>query len=100
MSRRSGEDFIRGVSLSQKLSYHDKDYRLISGSDPAISNAIGVLTVLLRKKVIEKTPEVELLLAILDMKRKVSFATSEQTNEITKMGLNLPEEDDVVHDVR
>lgn len=93
------EEFIRGVSLSQKLSFHDEDYRLISGSDPEVSKAIGFITVLIRKGYLKRTDEIDLLLSLLDMDRKVSFATSDQTNEITKMGLNLPEEDEIARDI-
>jgi len=42
-----------------------------------------------------KDPSIMLLMDILNVTRKALFATSEKTNEITKMGLQMPKSEDV-----
>jgi len=36
------------------------------------------------------------MLDLLDVQRKAAFATSEKTNEITKMGLQMPKAEDII----
>lgn len=96
---RSKYEFWKEASLSQKLGDKYEKYQKLAGSDPKLSDSIGVLLVLIEFKILDdKDPNVQLLLAILDVQRMARFATSEKTNEITKMGLQLPKAEDIITD--
>jgi hypothetical protein len=97
MSGRSKYEFWKEASLSQKLADKDPIYQQLAGSDPEISESIGILLVLCELGIMNKDdPNVKMILAILDVKRKARFATSEKTNEITKMGLQMPKAEDII----
>lgn len=100
MARSRGNDFFRqGASLSQKLADQDKIFTKLSGSNPELSKAIGALLVLGKHGILDlKDPSMKLMMDILDVQRKAEFATSERTNEITKMGLMMPRSDAVYFD--
>lgn len=94
---RSKYEFWKEASLSQKLADKDPIYQQLAGSDPEISESIGILLVLCELGIMNKDdPNVKMILAILDVKRKARFATSEKTNEITKMGLQMPKAEDII----
>ena len=94
---KSKYQFYQEASLSQKLSHRDPIYKKLAGSNPELSKSIGVLLVLCELKILnEKDPNIKLLLAILDVQRKAEFATSEKTNEISKMGMQMPKGEDIV----
>jgi len=96
-SSRTKYQFFQEASLSQKLSDKDPIYQQLAGADPEISESIGILLVLCELGLMNKDdPNVKLILAILDVKRKARFATSEKTNEITKMGLQMPRAEDII----
>ena len=81
------------ASLSQKVAFKDKIFQKLAGSDPATSESIGFFEVLGAHGFIDlKDPTWKLVLALLDMTRKARFATSEKTNEITKLGFMSPKE--------
>jgi hypothetical protein len=83
------------ASLSQKVGFNDKIFQKLAGSDKDLSDSIGVLLVLCEKGILDKDdPNIKLMLALLDVQRKAAFATSEKTNEITKLGLMLPKKDE------
>ena len=83
------------ASLSQKVAFKDKIFQKLAGSDRELSNSIGILLILCEKGILnEKEPGTKLMLALLDVQRKARFATSEKTNEITKLGFMLPKKDD------
>lgn len=89
--RRSDLEFRQGAAMSQQLSDLDPIYRKLAGSDPSISDSIGFLLVLGKFKIIDlKNPAIKLTIALLDVQRKSHFATSDKTNEITKMGFQMP----------
>ena len=98
MSRNASKyQFYQEASLSQKLSYKDEIYKKLAGSDREISNSIGFLLVLGQHKLIDLSdPSIVLMLDILDVQRKAAFATSDKTNEITKMGLQMPKSEDII----
>jgi len=100
MSRSRSNDFFRqGASLSQKLADQDNIYTKLAGSNPELSKAIGVLLVLGQHGILDlKDPNMKLMMDMLDVQRKAEFATSERTNEITKMGLQMPRSDAVYFD--
>ena len=83
------------ASLSQKVGFKDKIFQKLAGSDQELSDSIGVLLILCENKVLDaNNPNVRLMLALLDVQRKARFATSDKTNEITKLGFMLPKEDE------
>ena len=100
MPRSKSNDFFRqGASLSQKLADQDNIYTKLAGSNPELSKSIGVLLVLCELKLLDENDEsIKLVLALMDVQRKAEFATSEKTNEITKMGLQMPRSDAVYYD--
>jgi len=94
---RTKYQFFQEASLSQKLADNDPIYQKLAGTDREVSNSIGVLMILGRHKVIDlEDPSMALILDILDVQRKSAFATSEKTNEITKMGLQMPKAEYIV----
>lgn len=102
-SSRSKYQFYQEASLSQKLADKvkiGKDLKIypkLAGSNPELSKTIGTLLVLQELGYLSKDdPKIQLLLAILDVQRMAEFATSPQTNEITKMGMQMPKAEDII----
>lgn len=94
---KSKFEFYQQASLSQKLADKIPEYSKLAGSDPETSEAIGALLVLCDLKILdENNPHIKLILALLDMRRKARFATSEKVNEITKMGMQMPKPEDII----
>ena len=88
---RSKYEFYKEASLSQQLAHKDKIYQKLAGTDKELSDSIGILLILGEFGIIDlNDPDTRLVLAMLDVQRKAAFATSEKTNEITKMGLQMP----------
>lgn len=88
---KSKYQMYQEASLSQKLAHKIPIYQKLAGSDRQISTSIGFLVVLGDMGLIDKNqPSMKLILALLDVQRQAAFATSERTNEITKMGLQMP----------
>jgi len=93
---RSKYQFYQESSLSQKLAHRDNDYVELAGSDPETSIAIQNLKVMGEFGMIDlEQPYFKLILALLNGRRKALFATSERVNEITKMGLQMPQSEDM-----
>lgn len=93
---RSKHDFYQHSSLSQQLSHRDKSFRDYAGSDRETSEKLATLKVFSQFGLVHpKDPVVILMWALLTEKRKALFATSERTNEITKLGLMTPKGEDV-----
>ena len=83
------------ASLSQKVGFNDQIFQRLAGSDQELSDSIGIILVLCEKKIMDgNDPNIQLMLALLDVQRKARFATSEKTNEITKLGFMLPKRDE------
>ena len=102
---RTKYQFYQEASLSQKLSDKDPLFREITGNDPDIANAIGSFIVLDQLGIIDfqrdkkgtiTNPDWALIMGLLEVQLKVSFACSEKTNEITKMGLRMPKAEDII----
>ena len=94
---RSKEWFRQGASLSQKLSAEMSEFADYAGTDPRVSLKLARLRILGQHGLIDmKDPEIELMWDLLNEDRKALFATSETTNEITKMGLMMPKKDAIV----
>lgn len=95
--RTSDFEFRQQASLSQQLSDQDKIFRKLAGTDPEISDSIGILLVLGEFGIIDlKDENMKLMLSLLDVQRKSHFATSDKVNEITKLGLQMPKRDQEV----
>lgn len=75
--------------LSQKLSDKDSDFQELAGSDPAISKKIQRIKWMVKYHEMTQE-EAQPILDLLNGDRKAAFATSPNTNEVTKMGLMLP----------
>jgi len=104
-SSRTKYQFFQEASLSQKLADKDPIFKELSGNDPETAKAIGYfieldrlgLIAFKRNKHGEITdPTWALIMALLQVDLKVSFACSEKTNEITKMGLRMPRAEDII----
>lgn len=81
------------ASLSQKVSFKIPILRNLAGSDPEISDSIAVLSYLGDTGVIKKK-DTKFILGLLDVLRLSHFATSKDTNEISKLGFMIPKEDE------
>ena len=90
MPKKSSDfEFRQQASLSQKVSYDIPLIRKLAGSDVQISDSIAVLSYINDQENFKKSP-IEFMLGLLDVLRLSRFATSEKTNEISKMGFMLP----------
>ena len=94
---KSKFQFWQEASLSQKLADKIPIYQKLAGSDPETSEAIASLEVLGALGYIDLTsPTFKLILGLLNAKRQALFATSPHTNEISKMGMQMPKGEDVI----
>lgn len=94
---KSKFQFWQESSLSQKLADKIPIYQKLAGSDPETSEAIAVLETLGALEYINlEEPGFELVLALLNAKRQALFATSPHTNEISKMGMQMPKGEDII----
>lgn len=94
-------EFFKQASLSQQLAYKiefngEKIYPYLAGADPQTSLKIGNLKVLAKHGLL-KIPKakLDLIMDLLNMRRMALFATSEKVNEISKMGMQDPKEEDI-----
>lgn len=81
------------ASLSQKVSFKTPILRKLAGSDQKISDSIAVISYLGDTGMMEKQ-DTEFVLGLLDAIRLSHFATSKDTNEISKLGFMMPKEDE------
>jgi len=86
--RQSDFEFRQQASLSQRVSFEIKILRILAGSDPQISDSIAVLTYIEETK--EEEKGINWVIGLLNVLRLSRFATSDKTNEISKMGFMLP----------
>ena len=94
---KSKYQFWQEASLSQKLADKIPIYQKLAGSDPETSEAIASLEVLGALGYIDLTkPSLKLVMGLLNAKRQALFATSPHTNEISKMGMQMPKGEDVI----
>lgn len=94
MPKRSSDfEFRQQASLSQRIGFSIPDFQELAGADPETSLAIQNLKVLGEHKLIDlEQPEFKLVMDLLNGRRMALFATSDKTNEISKMGFMLPAE--------
>ena len=94
---KSKYQFWQEASLSQKLAEKIPEYQEYAGSNPEISKAIANIKVLIKFKILNGSdPGVQLMLAFMNEQRKAEFATSPNTNEISKMGMQMPKGEDII----
>ena len=98
---RTKYEHFQSASLSQKMSFKvlfngKTIYPILAGSDPATSLKIGRMTVLRAYGQLPmlSDPAYNFIMDLLNMERMAKFATSQQVNEISKMGMHDPKEDD------
>lgn len=89
MPKTSDFEFRQQVSLSSRASAEIDVLKYLSGSDPEISDSIGILWYLRERKMID-AGTADFIMGLLDVLRLSRFATSEKTNEISKLGFMLP----------
>lgn len=94
---QSKYQFWQEASLSQKLADKIPLYQKLAGSDPETSEAIAVIETLGELGYVDlESPEFKLILGLLNAKRMALFATSPHTNEISKMGMQMPKAEDII----
>jgi len=97
MSKKTSNfEFRQQASLSQRTSSEIPILQQLAGSDQEISDAIAVLNYFKEKGVIIKN--LDFMIGLLNYLRLSAFATSEKTNEISKMGFMLPATEAVFFD--
>jgi len=94
---RSKYEFWKEASLSQKLSAKFPEFCDYAGSEPRVSKKIAQLRILGQHGILDlENSIIKLAWDLLNEERKALFATSERTNEITKMGLQMPKGEDII----
>lgn len=89
--RTSDFEFRQQASLSQRVGDQIPDIQELAGSDPKTSQKIQRIKTLGRHGIIDlEEPKWKLILDLLNGDRLALFATSDKTNEISKMGFMLP----------
>jgi len=91
MPKRSDYDIRQEASMSQQLAAIDEDYIDLAGSDPETSLSIQTLKDLQTLGLIKKDdPAINMMLVLLNGRRKAFFATNEKSSDVTKLGLQMP----------
>ena len=92
MPKKSSDfEFRQQATMSQLLGFLQPDFQELAGSDPETSIAIQNIKVLGKHKLLDiKQPGLKLILDLLNGRRMALFATSDKTNEISKLGFMLP----------
>jgi len=89
---RSKAEIFQDSMMASRLSNDDADFQELAGADPKTSIKIQALKDLVTLNLLDKDdPLVEIMLVLLNGRRKALFATSPQVNEISKMGMMLPQ---------
>ena len=88
---RSNSAFYQESLMAQKVAHKYPEFVGYAGADPPTSLKIMFFETLGKHKRIDLTKgDMPLFMDLLHGRRQVLFATSEKTNEITKMGFMLP----------
>jgi len=96
-SRSSDFEFRQMGTMSQKLAAKIPEFQDYAGTDREIAQSIAVFNILGKFGIIDmKDPGFALIKALLIEQNRASFATSEQTNEISKMGLLMPKNENII----
>lgn len=98
--RTSDFEFRQQTSLSQRVGFNIPIMQILAGSDPEISDSIASLTYISdpeNTKLLAEAP-LKWVIGLLNVLRLSRFATSDKTNEISKMGFMLPAKEAVFFD--
>ena len=88
---KSEAEIFQDSLMGQRLAYDDSDFKELAGTDPKTSLKIQSLKDLISLGILDKEdPLVNMMLVLLNGRRKALFATSPQVNEISKMSMMLP----------
>lgn len=94
---QSDLEFYKNALMGQKLAHNQKDYVQLAGADAKTSKKIQRIKVCGRHGILDMDdPFISMILDFLNGDRMAIFATSERTNEITKIALQLPKGPNVV----
>jgi len=89
--KTSDFEFRQQSTMSQLLGFLQPEFQELAGSDPETSESIAFFLALGNLGYVDlKDPSIILILALLNARRKALFATSPNTNEISKLGFMLP----------
>jgi len=95
--KRNKYEFAEQASLSQQLSSRYPEFKIYAGVDPGTAKRLSFFNVMIKHgKIDGNDPNIRLLMDLMIERNRAAFATSERTNEITKMGLLMPKTIDVV----
>lgn len=83
--------------MSQQLAAIDDDFIELAGSDPKTSLKIQYLKDLIQLGILDKDdPLINMMLVLLNGRRKALFATNDRSSDITKLGLQMPKSRKVI----
>ncbi len=84
--------FYQEASLSQKLADKIPLYQKLAGTDKELSDSIAILSYIFNEENQKTMKEnsTKWIIGLLNVLRMSAFATSEQVNEISKMGMQMP----------
>jgi len=94
MPKSSFNEFRQQSTMSQRLGFLQPDFQELAGADPNTSKKIQRLKVCIRHKIVKES-DIKIVLDFLNGDRMALFATSEKTNEISKLGFMLPSKETV-----
>jgi len=80
-------------TMGQDLANQYPNYKDYMGADVALARRIAKLNVLVNLGVIEETQDIRLLKALLVEQNRATFASSERTDNLTKLSLGLGKEE-------
>jgi hypothetical protein len=92
-------EFRSQASLSQQLAAKYPEFEEYAGSDPEISESLAIINAFIKLGFLKATNRAVIILkTILNERRKAAFGTSERTNEITKLGLQMGKQEAIISD--
>jgi hypothetical protein len=96
-SSHSKYEAYQFVALGSRLGQRIPIYQQLAGADPDVSMQIAFFLTLGAAGLVDlDTAEMAILMKLLNAKRQALFATSEKVNEISKMSMQLPSDDEDV----
>jgi len=96
MPRRDYDDWIHAKEIStmgQELATQQPSYKDYMGADVALARRIARLNVLIKAGMVEETPEIKMVRSMLVEQNRATFASSERTDNLTKISLGLGKEE-------
>lgn len=95
---RSKYEYMYMSMLGSRVARKYPLYQELAGADAETSLQIALLHALADLGILDlESEEVRMTLVILNAKRMALFATSEKTNELSKMAMHLPTDEEEVN---